>query len=82
MPFHFIKVNGTCPFLFQTAGALQVSVLAMDLFPEVPGKARKELDSVIGADKLPSISDQIQLPYIRSLVLEVLRWPIMPVGCS
>ncbi|KAG9090331.1 hypothetical protein FRC07_012136 [Ceratobasidium sp. 392] len=69
------------------AGYLQVFALAMVMFPEVQLKAQKELDSVIGSDRLPSISDQGDLVYVRNLVQEVLRWqPIVslavPHTCS
>ncbi|KAG8750185.1 hypothetical protein FRC12_013028 [Ceratobasidium sp. 428] len=69
------------------AGCLQVFALAMVMFPEAQAKAQKEIDSVIGTDRLPNISDQHDLVYVRNLVQEVLRWqPIVslavPHTCS
>lgn len=46
-------------------------------------KAQREIDVVIGRDRLPSISDREQLPYVRALVSEVLRWnPVAPLSKS
>lgn len=36
--------------------------------------AQKELDEVIGGDRLPDISDRPQLPYTSAFLKEVLRW--------
>jgi hypothetical protein len=38
-------------------------LLAMVLHPEVFAKAQKEIDSVVGTDRLPSFSDRASLPY-------------------
>ncbi|KAJ7075379.1 putative monooxygenase [Mycena belliarum] len=55
--------------------------LAMILNPAVQAKARKELDDIIGRDRLPTIDDKVSLPYIRSIMTEVLRWhPAVPLG--
>ena len=40
--------------------------------------AQAELDSVLGNERLPSISDRARLPYVDAIVKEVLRWA--PVG--
>jgi cytochrome P450 len=45
----------------------------MLLFPEIQKEAHRELDKVIGADRLPEWSDIDKLPYIRSCVKETLR---------
>ncbi|KAJ7468475.1 putative monooxygenase [Mycena latifolia] len=55
--------------------------LAMVLNPSVQEKARKEIEAVIGSDRLPLIQDRESLPYIRSLMTEVFRWhPSAPLG--
>jgi cytochrome P450 len=57
--------------------------LAMELYPEVQRKAQAELDSVIGSDRLPTMQDMKDLPYVRCVVKEVLRWiPPVPLGKS
>jgi cytochrome P450 len=57
--------------------------VAMLLFPDVKLKAQKEIDEVIGVDRLPSLEDQDQLPYISRVVQEALRWfPSTPLGTN
>lgn len=63
-----------------TVSALNTFLVAMSLYPEVQVKARAELDRVLG-DRLPSLSDRNELPYIFAIVQEVLRWvPPFPNG--
>jgi Cytochrome P450 len=58
-------------------------VLAMVLHPEVVRKAHEELDTVVGQDRLPHISDKPSLPYVNAVLKEVLRWyPPTPLGLS
>ncbi|KAH7335714.1 cytochrome P450 [Rhizoctonia solani] len=47
-----------------------------------PGQGSAEIDSVLGyATRLPTMADEAQLPYVRNLILEVLRWqPVTPTG--
>ncbi|KAJ7499369.1 cytochrome P450 [Mycena latifolia] len=55
--------------------------LQMMLNPAIQAKAQKEIDSVIGRDRLPTIQDKASLPYVRSVVTEVLRLnPAIPLG--
>ncbi|KDQ54081.1 hypothetical protein JAAARDRAFT_196846 [Jaapia argillacea MUCL 33604] len=64
-----------------TVSSLHSFLLAMTLFPEVQQKARSEIDTVVGNDRLPSLADREHLPYIDALVKEVLRWhPVAPLG--
>ncbi|KAF8748959.1 cytochrome P450 [Rhizoctonia solani] len=55
---------------------------AMVIKPEVQAKAQAEVDSVLGsAVRLPTIADQSQMPYVRNLIQEVMRWqPVTPTG--
>jgi len=48
--------------------------LAMILYPDVQKKAQAELDLIIGTDRLPTLQDRDQLPYVNALIQEVLRW--------
>jgi cytochrome P450 len=44
-------------------------------------KAQEELDSVVGGDRLPDLSDQEDLPYISAVIKELLRWGCpLPIG--
>ncbi|TFK32282.1 putative monooxygenase [Crucibulum laeve] len=55
--------------------------LAMALYPEIQSKAQAEVDAVVGFERLPEINDKTSLPYVRSIVTEVMRWrPAMPLG--
>ncbi|KAN0070575.1 cytochrome P450 [Elaphomyces granulatus] len=62
-------------------GALEFSIMASVLHPESAGKAREELDSVVGPNRLPSFDDISNLLYVNAFIKEVLRWrPIAPIG--
>ena len=53
----------------------------MTMHPEIQHKAQAEIDRVIGSDRLPTLADQPNLPYVNALVKEVLRWnPVGPLG--
>jgi cytochrome P450 len=65
----------------QTAASLSAFMLAMRLYPNVMKKGQVEIDSVVGRDRLPTFEDWDNLPYIRAIVKEVLRWrPVAPLG--
>ncbi|KAF8523771.1 cytochrome P450, partial [Hysterangium stoloniferum] len=57
-----------------TASTLEIFILAMILYPEAQLTAQKELDAVIGPNRLPSFEDRSQLPYLVALCKELLRW--------
>ena len=72
------SVNGS---VVQIVAAMSTFFLAMTLNPEAQERAQKEIESVVGRDRLPTIDDRDQLPYVGSLVKEVLRWaPPAPLG--
>ena len=53
----------------------------MSLHPTIQVRAQTELDTVIGPDRLPSVSDRGSLPYIEAVIKEVMRWhPILPLS--
>lgn len=55
-------------------------MLAMILHPETQEKGKAELDRVIGSNRLPTINDWDDLPYVTSIVREVIRWhPSVPL---
>ncbi|KAF5348525.1 hypothetical protein D9756_009681 [Leucocoprinus leucothites] len=64
-----------------TVASVLTFFLAMLLHPDIQLKAQKELDSVIGPDRLPEFSDIAHLVFISAIVKELLRWnPIVPAG--
>jgi cytochrome P450 len=55
----------------------------MILYPDVMRKAQKELDAVVGHERLPTFADRARLPYIRAIVKETSRWrTVLPLGIS
>jgi cytochrome P450 len=49
--------------------------------PDIQKIAQDEIDSVVGRDRLPAISDRENLPYIRAFAKELLRYhPPAPFG--
>ncbi|KAI0348499.1 cytochrome P450 [Trametopsis cervina] len=56
--------------------------------PEVQVKAQAEIDRVIGHNRLPTLDDRKDLPYIDGVLWESLRWnpahsrysPVIPLG--
>jgi hypothetical protein len=60
---------------------LQIFILACCVHPEFIPKAQKELDEVVGRDRLPDFDDLENLPYIQAVVEENFRWRhIVPAG--
>lgn len=60
--------------------ALEIFTLAAVLNPGFVETAQRELDAVVGSDRLPSFDDQKALPYITAVVKEVLRWRPVSAG--
>jgi cytochrome P450 len=60
-----------------SASAVLTSILFLAMNPHVQEKARKELDQVCGAERMPQWSDVRDLPYIGCIVKEGMR--IRPV---
>lgn len=55
--------------------------LAMVQNPDVLAKAQKEIDQVIGNDRLPTLRDRENLPYVECIFNECLRWGVpVPMG--
>ncbi|KAJ2962421.1 hypothetical protein NQ176_g10935 [Zarea fungicola] len=64
-----------------TVAVLSAFVLAMTMFPEVQKTAQKEIDTIIGSNRLPELQDQERLPYVSAVVKEALRWFLVtPMG--
>ncbi|KAG6902058.1 hypothetical protein C0995_005115 [Termitomyces sp. Mi166 len=57
-----------------TSVSLQTFVLACIRYPEWIATAQKEIDSVVGTDRLPSFKDRPFIPYVEAIVRETLRW--------
>jgi cytochrome P450 len=49
--------------------------------PEILKKVQKEMDEVVGTDRLPTFDDRPSLPYLECIMSEVLRWGVpVPMG--
>ncbi|KAG8896703.1 hypothetical protein FRC00_005443 [Tulasnella sp. 408] len=49
-------------------------LLAMSLYPDVQARARQEVEQFFTEGRSPDFECQDQMPYIRAVVLESLRW--------
>ncbi|GAB1294277.1 Cytochrome P450 1A2 [Apodemus speciosus] len=54
--------------------AISWSILLLVTQPEVQRKIHEELDTVIGRDRQPRLSDKSQLPYLEAFILEIYRY--------
>lgn len=64
-----------------TASTLCSAFLALVTNPTVLKVAQKELDTVVGPERMPTFADKAKLPYIGALCKEVLRWrPVAVLG--
>lgn len=67
--------------ILQTVSTLSTFVLAMTQNPDIQAKAQRELESVLGPDRMPTFEDKDSLPYLTAIVKECLRWePVAPVA--
>lgn len=68
--------------LLTTASSLMTYILAMCLHPEWQDKLQEEIDRVCG-DRLPETSDAPNLPVLRAVIKEIMRWrPVVPSSKS
>ena len=53
----------------------------MTLHPEIFSEAQAEIDTVVGRERLPELSDREKLPFLECVIKEVYRWnPPAPLG--
>lgn len=53
----------------------------MLLKPGIQAKAQREIDSIVGTERLPTLADKESLPYVNCVVHESLRWSVaVPLG--
>ncbi|THH28546.1 hypothetical protein EUX98_g5640 [Antrodiella citrinella] len=61
-----------------TSVAMEFFLLAMALHPEKQRKAQAVVDDVVGPNRLPEFEDLKNMPYLRAVAMECLRW--IPIG--
>ncbi|KAJ7146035.1 cytochrome P450 [Mycena epipterygia] len=67
----------------QNFATILTFMMAMTLYPEKQRLAQAELDEIIGYDRLPTIADLPNLPYVNALIKETMRWhPALPLGIA
>ncbi|KAF7372796.1 Steroid 17-alpha-hydroxylase/17,20 lyase [Mycena sanguinolenta] len=57
-----------------TAISMHTFILACILYPEWIPRAQREIDAIVGEDRLPSFKDHPHLPFVEAIVRETLRW--------
>ncbi|ETN36464.1 uncharacterized protein HMPREF1541_08742 [Cyphellophora europaea CBS 101466] len=57
-----------------SVGVIEIFFLVMTSKIDSQRRAQAEIDSVVGTDRLPDISDQAKLPYVEALYKEIIRW--------
>ncbi|TFK27926.1 cytochrome P450 [Coprinopsis marcescibilis] len=70
-----------------TVASVDSFILAMLIHPEIQKKARDEIDSVVGTDRLPELADERDLPYLCAAIKELFRWRpvsgiVLPHKCT
>ncbi|ESK85931.1 cytochrome [Moniliophthora roreri MCA 2997] len=64
-----------------TTSFLKYLVMALVSFPDVQRKAQVEIDRVVGEERMPSLADVKDLPYMRALIKEIHRFrPVIPLA--
>jgi cytochrome P450 len=57
-----------------TAAQILTLILAFAKYPHVQEKARREIDKVCDAGRVPTFSDFKSIPYVNQIVKEGMRW--------
>ncbi|GJJ11906.1 hypothetical protein Clacol_006144 [Clathrus columnatus] len=64
-----------------TSRQMQWFIPTIALHPDIQVKAQKQLDDVVGRERMPNLNDYEKLPYVQALVKEILRWrDVAPFG--
>ncbi|KAA1473892.1 cytochrome P450 [Dentipellis sp. KUC8613] len=64
-----------------TATAVTNAIVAFMQHPGVQRRAQADIDRVVGRNRLPTLDDQDNLPFIGAACREILRWKvIVPLG--
>ncbi|XP_059487511.1 LOW QUALITY PROTEIN: methyl farnesoate epoxidase-like [Neocloeon triangulifer] len=56
-----------------TFNSMAFALIYMVCYPEVQKKSQKEIDTVVGGNRLPSLSDRSSLPYVEATIEEIFR---------
>ncbi|KAE8587763.1 hypothetical protein XENTR_v10022101 [Xenopus tropicalis] len=53
---------------------IQFSLLVIITYPHIQAQVQKEIDKVVGPDRLPGIADRAQMPYTNAVIHEIHRF--------
>lgn len=57
--------------------------MLMCQYPDIQRRAQDEILSVVGLDRLPTINDRPQLPFVAACIQEMFRlYPVVPLGIA
>ncbi|XP_072039683.1 cytochrome P450 2F3-like [Amphiura filiformis] len=56
-----------------TSTTLRWALLYMMNYPKIQTKIQQEIDTVVGRDRLPKLSDKVDLPYVEAVLHEIQR---------
>jgi len=59
--------------------AIHAIVIVLARYPHVVMKAHEEVDRVIGTDRMPTLADMPNLPYVNAIIEEVYFSRIFPL---
>ncbi|XP_075043098.1 cytochrome P450 2F3-like [Mixophyes fleayi] len=60
---------------------LRYSILILMKYPEVAERIQKEIDSVVGRDRSPTITDRNMMPYTEATIYELMRFcDVIPIS--
>ncbi|KAF7372779.1 Cytochrome P450 2B11 [Mycena sanguinolenta] len=66
-------IETACGILFPQF-SLHTFILACILHPHWIPRAQREIDAIVGGDRLPSFKDRPRIPFVEAIVRETLRW--------
>ncbi|EIN11991.1 cytochrome P450 [Punctularia strigosozonata HHB-11173 SS5] len=77
--FHEESVKAAAGAMFEagsdtTVSAMKWLILWMLRRPDILAAAQKQIDDVVGPDRLPEFADEASLPLVSAIIKETLRW--------
>ncbi|XP_036407372.1 cytochrome P450 2U1-like [Megalops cyprinoides] len=60
-----------------TTNTILWTLLYMCMYPDIQEKVQVEIDSVIGPDRVPSLTDKARLPFTEATIMEVQRMTVV-----
>ena len=60
---------------------LRIALMLLANHPETQARMQKEIDVVVGKDRLPSLNDEPNLPFTQAFILETMRrYTLVPLA--